>query len=365
MESTHGAGVERNAKSKLRTSTFARRLLVEWRRLGLPLSGARVLMATSGGADSMALLLGVIELIEAHQLRVEVTVAHLDHGLRGEQGAEDAQWVAEQSAAFGCVVEIGFADVRRRASEGDNLEQAARRARYEFLRATAEKHRACCVLTGHTMDDQAETLLLRLMRGSGTEGLGGIRPVRILETSSDVRLARPLLTWAQRADTEDYCRARGVAFRSDAMNENEAFARVRVRRKLIPLMKTFNPRIIETLARTAGILREDGEALRATVSALMINAEKSDVWGSDVQETITGSLLRVDAFIGASRALRRNALRQWLERERGDLRRLEAKHIAAVEKLLEDGRGGRVVELPGGGRVERRGKSLRFFRQEG
>ncbi len=346
---------------KLRTSKFARRLLDEWRRLELPQTNPCVVVATSGGADSMALLHGVVELAEVDRLSVEVIIAHLDHGLRGEQGRQDARWVAAQAAALRCRAEIGFADVRGRASAaGDNLEQAARRARYEFLRAAAEKHRAHYVLTGHTMSDQAETMLMRLLRGGGTEGLGGIRPLRRLEASSpesstDVQLARPLLGWAQRTDTENYCRAQGVEFRNDAMNEDEDFARVRVRRKLIPLMETFNPRVVETLARTAGILREDADALREEATKLIVLAcaarEGEESW------------LRVAPLAEASRALRRNALRQWLRCERGDLRRLESVHIAAIERLLNDGRGGRVVELPGGGRVERLGGVLRFFRQ--
>ncbi len=358
------ATTERNETRKLRTSEFSCRLLDEWRRLELPRAGVRVVVATSGGADSMALLRGVLESVETDRLSVEVIIAHLDHGLRGEQGRQDARWVAAQAAALRCEAEIGFADVRGRASAaGDNLEQAARGARYEFLRAAAEKHHARYVLTGHTMNDQAETMLMRLMRGGGTEGLGAIRPLRTLETSSpesstDVQLARPLLGWAQSADTENYCCAQGVEFRHDAMNEDEAFARVRVRRKLIPLMESFNPRIIETLARTAGILREDADALREEATKLIDLA--CDAREGKKEE----SQLRVAPLAGASRSLRRNALRQWLRRERGDLRRLESAHISAIERLLNDGRGGRVVELPGGGRVERRKGNLRFFREE-
>ncbi len=359
---------EQGGTRKSHTSEFARRLFDEWRRLELPQTNHRIVVATSGGADSMALLRGVLELVEAARLSVEVIIAHLDHGLRAEQGRHDAQWVAAQAAVLRCEAEIGFADVRGRASaRRDNLEQAARRARYEFLRAVAEKHRSLYVLTGHTMNDQTETMLMRLLRGGGTEGLGGIRPVRSLETSSpesssesstDVQLARPLLGWARRTDTENYCRAQGIEFRNDAMNEDEDFVRVRVRRKLIPLMESFNPCIVETLARTAGILREDADALREEATKL-INLACAASEGKEGE-----SWLRVALLAEASRALRRNALRQWLRRERGDLRRLQSVHIAAVERLLNDGRGGRVVELPGGGRVERRGGNLRFFRQE-
>src|SRR5207302_519582 len=107
------------------------------------------------------------------------------------------------------------------------------------------------VLTGHTLDDQAETVLMRLLRGSGAEGLGGIEAQRALVEGDEVLLARPLVGWARRVQTVEYCRERHVEFRVDEMNVDERFARVRVRQELLPLMESFNPRVVEALARTA------------------------------------------------------------------------------------------------------------------
>src|SRR5215204_6724204 len=206
-------------ESKGGPGRFARRLLREWRQRGWPPRGERALVAVSGGADSTALLLGLEELRGAGLLGVELTAAHLDHGLRGEEAAADARWVEglARDLGLGCVV--GRASVAERAREaGDNLEQAARHARYEFLAGAARACGARAVLAAHTLDDQAETVMLRLLRGSGAEGLGGMAPERTLEAGGEVSLRRPLLTWARRAETENYCRERGVEFRADEMN---------------------------------------------------------------------------------------------------------------------------------------------------
>lgn len=318
-------------------------------------------MAVSGGADSMALLLGLCELSGSGRLALSLTVAHLDHGLRAEAGATDARWVAEQASALGCEVVLGSAAVKVRAiASRDNLEQAARRARYEFLAAVATERRARRVLAAHTLDDQAETVLLRLLRGSGAEGLSGIEPLRRLFEKNSVLLARPLLGWARRAETEAYCLERGIVPRVDAMNRDERYARVRVRRNLLPLMQTFNGRIVEALARTAQLLREDSAALELVAAELLCQASAESVGKEGEQQAQTVSPLRVEVLSGAPAALRRRALRQWIARGRGDLRRLEMAHLLAVENLLCGERGGRRIELPGGASVRRK-RGLLYF----
>jgi tRNA(Ile)-lysidine synthase len=346
-----------NGRSSIqRESHFARRLLADWKRLlALPLTGGRIVIAVSGGADSVALLLAMDELLKRGRLTLDVTVAHLDHGLRGESGQEDARWVAALAESLEFGVAIGKADVKERVvQESDNLEQAARRARYEFLAEVAARRGARVVLTGHTMDDQAETVMLRLLRGSGAEGLSGMKAVRYLTASSDILLARPLMSWARHAETEKYCRERKVQFRVDEMNEDERFSRVRVRRQLLPLMETFNPRVAAALSRTAELLSKDAEALTAAAEELLKSAMKEEkVEERDAGVSINGSL-SVSLLARAPVALRRRALRLWIAAGRGGLRRLELVHLMGVEKLLVGDRGGRVAELPGGGFVERR-----------
>ena len=339
----------------MRLNQFSRLLLAEWRKLKLPTSGGCVVVAVSGGADSTALLLASEELRRHQKLHIEVCVAHLDHRLR-KSSAKDAKWVAELAQRLGFRSVTGRSKVAEDArTANDNLEQAAREARYAFLARTAKKVSANYVLTGHTMDDQAETVLLRLMRGSAGLGLGGMEPLRPLAKNSPVTLARPLL-WARRVDTEDYCRLRRTEFLRDEMNEDLSFARVKVRKQLVPLMQSFNQRVVEALSRTATQLREDGAVLFNDSDALLKRAAVSNE-----RETETElPALDVRVLADAPPALRRRALKHWLSEARGSARRLEMVHLLAVEKLLEGNTGGRVVEIPGGGRVRRRRGQLEF-----
>ncbi len=389
---------------KLRLTSFARRLLAEWRRFGLPRGGARVVVAASGGADSTALLLALAELKGRRLISFELKAAHLDHGLRGEEGAGDARWIGELARGLGFEFETARAEVAGRArATRDNLEQAARRERYEFLSRVARGWDARLVVTGHTLDDQAETVLLALLRGGGADGLGGMRATRALaevdpeisaagdETARAkyelcgvgprVLLARPLLSWARRAETREYCAARGVVPREDSMNEDARFARVRVRGELIPLLESFNPRAVEAIARASKLLRDDAEALEAQAAELLREATDEgarrrvfksrgrvakkatdESQGRGESEESRASPLRVEVLRSSSAAVRRRALRRWLAVARGDLRRLESAHVIALERLLEGERGRRVAELPGGGRVERRGRWI-FYRR--
>ena len=334
----------------MRLNQFSRMLLAEWRKLKLPNSGETVVVAVSGGADSTALLLALEELKNHNKLYTGICVAHLDHRLR-KSSSKDAKWVADLAAQLGFRSVIGRAKV---LESDDNLEQAAREARYAFLERTAKRVSANYVLTAHTMDDQAETVLMRLMRGSASPGLGGMESLRPVAKNSSIKLVRPLL-WARRTETEAYCRLRKIRFLSDEMNDDLSFARVKVRKQLLPLMQSFNNRIVEAISRTATQLREDGAVLVSDSDALL---QRAAVSNEESGETKVPAL-DVKVLAGAPPALRRRAVRQWLSNARGSTRRLEMVHLLAVEKLL-DGAGGRVAELPGGGKVRRRRNRLEF-----
>lgn len=347
--------IDRNIQSQKLTD-FAGALLREWKKLELPLSRATVVIAVSGGADSTALLLALDELIKSKRLTIKLVVAHFNHKLRGKASDADAKWVSSLAKELGYRASNKTINVLSKARRtGDNLEQAARRARYEFLEGATRTNKAKAILTAHTLDDQAETVLLNLLRGSGGAGLSGIEPVRSIRPASEIRLARPLLSWARRSDTENYCRERAIDFRVDAMNTDEAFARVRVRTQLLPLMTSFNPRIVESLSRSTEILREDNAALESAATRLLELSMNGDAPGAK-----GGSALRPDLLRLAQPALRRRALRQWIASCRGDLRRLEHAHILAVERLLFNTGSGRVIELPGGGRIQRNRGLFRY-----
>ncbi len=343
----------------MRLTDFASRLFTTWQRLKLPTSNEHVILAVSGGADSTALFLALDELLKTKKLRLQLTVAHLDHALR-KASKEDALWVAALAKELGYESVSRRTDVKKRAIRSeDNLEQAARRSRYEFLEKTAENAGSRLVLTAHTLDDQAETIMLRLLRGSAAEGLSGIGEVRSLGSISAIQLVRPFLSWARHADAESYCRLRRVDFRVDEMNENENFARVKVRKQLLPLMQSFNNRIVETLARTAILLREDAAALSNEANQLLELATTRQ--SGRIGETNVASL-NVDVLASAPSAVRRRALRLWILQGRGDLRRVEMIHLVAVEGLIEGNRGGRIAELPDGARVVRKRGMLELDR---
>ncbi len=345
----------KTARVKSPLNKFARQLLGEWKRLKLPLSDARVIVAVSGGADSVALLMALDELLKARKLDLTLIVAHLDHQLR-RSSSEDARWVRALARRLGYSVIGRSTNVARTAvAAQQNLEQAARQVRYAFLSDVAAKQRAQMVLTAHTMDDQAETVLLNLIRGSGSDGLRGIDLVRSLTEGSPAALVRPLLSWTRRAATDEYCRLLSIDYLVDEMNSDERFARVRARRQLLPLMATFNPKIVESLARIAALAREDSAELEKQAHEILQAAISSN------GKTNASRRLKVQTISTVDPPLRRRALRQWLKQCRGNLKRLERVHVLAVESLLFRGRGGRLIELPGGGKIVRKRDLLEYI----
>jgi tRNA(Ile)-lysidine synthase len=217
----------------------------------LPVAGV-VVVACSGGPDSLALLLALAALCAGPKARfpgVRLHVAHLDHGLRGAASAADAAFVADLCAARDWPCTVGTVTEAERAEWLGSVEAAARTARYRFLRTVAAEVSAERIALGHTLDDQAETVLAHFLRGSGLDGLAGMRP-----HAGD--LIRPLLG-VRHSDTLAYCQAQGVVPRQDATNDDPRFTRNRLRHELLPLLATFQPQIIPTLARNAAVIAQD------------------------------------------------------------------------------------------------------------
>ena len=326
---------------------FVRNFITEWRRLGLPFLGETVVIAVSGGADSVSLLLALHDLVKRKKLRHRIVAAHFNHRLRGAESDADEEYVRHLATTLGVELAVGHAGDLKNG----NLEQNARNARYDFLAQTAKNIHAFAVVTGHTINDQAETFLMNLIRGSGPNGLSGMKPVRVLDeenmgrdeegtetpensvSSSQTLLIRPLLTWGKRLDTEGFCHECGIEYRYDTMNEDTAFRRVRIRKILLPLLEDFNPKIIETLSQTA--------ALMANVS------EPAEPLGES--QKYDHLLLKDLKLLDPNE--RQNTIRAWLKLRRGTTRSLELKHIEAVSRLVLSEKSGRAAELPGGGRV--------------
>jgi tRNA(Ile)-lysidine synthase len=215
-----------------------------------------VVVAVSGGADSTALLLVLADL--ADELGIVIHVAHFDHRTRPKQSAEDADFVAKLANRIGAPIRVG------RAEKPTKSEDAARTARYEFLRRAASEIGATAIATGHTRDDQAETVLLHLTRGSGLAGLAGMRPLR-------EGIARPLLAIG-REDTVAVCRAARIRPRTDPTNRSLKFARNRMRLGVLPQLAKINPRASEAIARFADAaaemqIEDDADIARALARA--------------------------------------------------------------------------------------------------
>ena len=214
-------------------------------------AGCRVLCAVSGGADSMCLL------HKLHSAGVSVTAAHFNHRIRGEEADRDEAFVKAWCAEHDIPCVCGSADVPQYAREkGIGTEEAARELRYEFLYTAAKDNNCTCIATAHNANDNAETVLLNLIRGSGARGLCGIPPVR----EGDVKIVRPILGMS-RAEIEEYDRVNGVSYVTDSTNDSDDYTRNLVRHKLLPVMAEINPRLCETVLRTSESLREDEEYL--------------------------------------------------------------------------------------------------------
>ena len=325
-------------------TTLEKKLRTSLRQLDVP-KHEPILVAVSGGADSTALLDALARWKKSEHLPTSLFAAHLNHQLRGPESDADETFVRAITRQLKVPIFIARENVAAcAASEKKNLEATARRLRYEFLQRTAAQCQARVIVTAHTRDDQVETILMRLLRGTSAAGLHGIHTQ--IELQPELRLVRPMLE-IMRAEVLAHCERYQLQFRHDSSNESPDFTRNRVRHELLPLLQSFNPDFGAALLRTAAQLRADDEYLQ-------IEAAR---WVDELAEEQT---LNFKLLLNLSEALRRRVLRLWLNRARGDLRRISTAHLAAMDNLLLRGEGGSYVELPGGWRVTRCRQQLKL-----
>mgnify|MGYP001596024414 CR=1 FL=1 len=293
--------------------------------------GQRIGVAVSGGADSVCLLHLLLEL--APRWELALGVLHVDHQLRAEESRQDAEFVRELAARFGLPFHGHRADVRRLAEErGDNLEQAARQVRLEFFLGLIRQGVVDRVALGHTRSDQAETVLFRFLRGSGTAGLAGIRPV------TPEGLVRPLIEIG-RAEVEQYLGERGIAWRLDATNLDRRLARNRIRHDLLPaLTREWNPALSETLAQTARLSQDEEEYWDREVDRLA---------AAHLVLRPPAVILDAAALAGLPRAAARRLVRRAIKCARGDLRRIEFAHVEQILELASTLEGHGQLHIPG------------------
>jgi tRNA(Ile)-lysidine synthase len=331
--------------------------------------GDRVGVAVSAGADSVALLLLLIDLRE--KLALTLSVTHFNHKLRGRAADADEKFVSDLAAKYELPFHAGTADVNAIAKRDNaNVEETARRARYAFFAQVAKEYNLNKIAVAHTADDQAETVLAHILRGTGITGLGGIHP-------QVGKVIRPLLQ-ASRADLRLYLKSRGQSWREDATNSDTTKMRARIRKKLIPLLKKeFQPRVVEHLAALSGHARQD-DALLERLAQECLESKLENLSGSariripdllgnnfekqtpkEIDKPLCGQ--EIDAAAGLSNRLVRRIVGK-VKGARVKLRsgELTALHVAQVLELARTGKTGMSLPLPGGVEVRRHGDLLIF-----
>ena len=311
-------------------SYLNRKVLDTVRKYSMIRPGEKIVVGVSGGPDSMALLYLLYDLRD--DLGCALHVAHLDHKLRGAESKADAAFVEEHARKLVLPVTLEALNVRNMILPGESLESGARRIRYEFYEKVMTNVEADKVAQGHNADDQAETVMMRLLRGSGAQGLGGIPPVR------DNKFIRPLIE-VNRNEIDEYLGQLQIKPRQDSSNLSTIYERNRIRLELIPMLeREYRPNIKQILQQTGDILRAEDDLLIDLARESMDNC----VQFPDVRTAI----IRISDFRGYHLALQRRILRLAIEKLTGDLSGFDYDHIRDVLNLALSGPTGNVVNLP-------------------
>jgi len=315
--------------------------------------GLRLAVGLSGGADSVALLR--VLAARSGELGLVLHAAHLHHGLRGAEADADADFARELAAGLGVPFHEARVDAGAEAKEkGETLEEAARRLRYGWFRQLLAAGEVEAVATAHTLDDQAETVLAKFLRGAWTEGLAGIHPV--IEFPEG-RILRPLLS-ATRAEVEDYLRALGQSWREDSSNRHLTFTRNRIRHELLPLLEGWNPQLREHLAQMAELARDEEawwQAELARVAPQLLLPGRPVRGGG--RAAGGGLAIDVTRLAALAPALQRRLLRYAAEQMGAAL---DFASTEALRALALTGRSGQKRELSKGLRAERTPRELRL-----
>ncbi len=299
-------------------------------------AGGSIVAAFSGGPDSTALLHALHAL--KRDLRLNIYAAHLDHGLREEASAADAEFAREFAAALNIPIVIQKADTYAlKAKFGLSLEDAARRLRYQFLSKAALERNADCIALGHTLDDQAETVLMRVLRGAGVEGLSAMRELSYMQIGKNrAALYRPMLS-VGRSEVLDYCYENGLSPRLDESNLSGEFTRNHVRMNLMPKLEEYNPSARDALARLASSISMDAD---------FIKMETERAAKSAIAVVSDGVAIEREGFGRLHPALGHHLLRLAVKMTKGDARDLEFQHVSRMFEMMR-GASGKSVDLPG------------------
>jgi tRNA(Ile)-lysidine synthase len=353
------SGVKLGTIQPMRTALEQRVLdFIRQSRMASP--GDRVGIAVSGGADSVALLC-LLESLR-HELGVTLLVIHFDHMLRGAESDHDASFVEELARARGLEFVSAREDVRAAATlNAGNLEETARHLRYGFFERILASQKATRVAVAHTADDQAETILARMIRGTGLTGLASIYP--LVDSPSGGTIVRPLLH-VRRQGLRDYLQGCGQEWREDASNADQTRLRARIRAQLLPILdRDFSPAIVQHLGDLARFAREeesfwsalveDRLAKYARIASTPHSQKTLSIGARDLLSPITFGGAGGHSEAQPTRALTERLIRRLYEKVRGDRRELSARHVEQVIRLAAESTSGKRLRLPGRIAVER------------
>ncbi|MGH9595932.1 MAG: tRNA lysidine(34) synthetase TilS [Edaphobacter sp.] len=343
--------------------------------------GDRICAAVSGGADSVALLLTLHAANTAarESLGVGLSAVHINHSLRGEEANADQQFVEDLCISLDIPLHLHQADVPARVAKTrasgnpETIEEAARNVRYEFFTTLLASGHADAVLTAHTLDDQAETVLMKLLRGAWTEGLSAIHPVVTLPKG---KILRPFLE-TRRADIEAFLKSANQPWREDSTNTDTTFTRNKIRHELLPQLRTYNPNLDQTLANLAELAREEESRWQTELARLLpqillpgkpVRGGGRAVSTNPAESAISIELDRLRAL---DPALRRRVLRAAARQLGGRLSFDETSRLLAlcgfrryptVGSPTVAARTGAILHLTNGLRAERSPRELRLSR---
>jgi len=305
-----------------------------------------VLAAISGGPDSVFLLYALKKLKNKLKLK-KVVVCNLDHGLRADESKEDSTFVRKLSSELGFEFIHKTINLKKLARKGISTEEAAREERYKFFEEAAAKSGADILATGHTLDDQAETVLMRFIKGSALKGIVGIAPVREF---GRLKVIRPLIE-IEKYEIIDYLDGDGIGYRIDRSNAEPIYFRNVVRSQILPFLEKYNPKLKRSLFNLAEHLREDFDFIEQAKSKIVRG--QSDPGAMRVE-------IRLKDIAVQPRALQKEILRDLLEDAGGEVKRLSFRHWKEMESLIRHKSTGNSVDLPGGIRVMRLADKMIF-----
>jgi tRNA(Ile)-lysidine synthase len=304
--------------------------------------GDRILVAVSGGADSVCLL-DILHELRA-ELGITLVIAHYDHGMRPSEDLLESQFVQGLATAMNLPFETEKGSLLMEGSTS-SIEERARIARYRFLEGAMNRFHAQKIAVGHTLNDQAETVLMRLLRGSGPSGLAGIPPMR------GNTIIRPLIE-LKREEIESYLEARELSYATDSSNFETKYLRNKVRLHLLPLLLEYQPRLIEHLGQLADILNSENEYMERQAEDWV---EKEGRQGADGEISVP-----LPSFKALSPPLRNRATRYLINKIGKKLRRIDYDHIQSILRLAKSDHPQGAIDLPQSLTVEKRYNALRF-----